>query len=151
MVTLSPANELLDDAAAPKQEPRLRLSCNTGAEPAAEPSSVFSSIKQTATALVTAASEQAMQRAGRTQKSTGLRDAVAERLDLEVQRANADQARRMAECTRAAFDSLVRHSLQPCFALDENGLIVRWNAAMETWTGLTEHTELLENPVTILL
>lgn len=96
-------------------------------------------------ALAAAARGQASERARSAAKAAGeVRSAVAEaeRLENAVQRATADQARRVAECTRAAFDSLVRHTLQPCIRLDDAGLVLRWNAAMTSWTGIAEEDAL---------
>ncbi len=119
----------------------LQLVCAAPSEVPIEPKStaVFSSIQQTVVALVSAASEQANQRAAKAPATLGVqRDASADRLELAVQRANSDQARRVSECTRLAFEALVMHCIQPCFAIDEAGTIVRWNVAMSDWTGTPE-------------
>ena len=119
----------------------LRL-ISTGSDPEPNPAtsqpSVFSSIKQTAVALVTVASNQATQRARRTPKKTGVRDLVSERMEFAVQRANADQARRVADCLHVAFDAFVNHVEQPCIALDSTCQITRWNPAMAVWSGIDE-------------
>ena len=140
----SPTNVIENNADAPP-EVKLRLTCDDTPNTSADPATVFSSIKQTAVALATAASGQAIQRAhSAARAATGMRDAIAEAEQLEyaVQRANANQARRVADCVRAAFDALVRHTMHPCIALDTDGRIVRWNAAMTDWTGIAEEAAL---------
>ncbi|HLJ55048.1 MAG TPA: hypothetical protein VKT77_08395 [Chthonomonadaceae bacterium] len=131
---------VIDDPAA---KPKLTLS-NAEGERATEPDrpTVFSSIKQTAVALSTAARSQAARRARVAPGALAAEVAAAERTDLAVQRANAEQARRVAEATRAALDSLVRHTLHPCLAVNESGGVVRWNGAIAAWTGIEEATAL---------
>jgi PAS domain-containing protein len=110
---------------------------------APDTASVFSSIQQTAVALVSAATEQAAQSAARRSAiPNGLRNAVKERHEYAIQRATADQARRAAECARAAVEAIVRHTTQPCLALDETGSIVRWNDALTAWTGIRAESAL---------
>lgn len=119
----------------------LRLSCSPDCEPrpASSASSIVSSIHQTAITLVTVASERASQCASRPSAPTdSLLAALEARTADTVQRANAEQARRFAECTLAAFDAMLRHMIQPYFALDEMGRVVRWNAAMTDWSGIAE-------------
>jgi PAS domain-containing protein len=100
----------------------------------------FSSVRLTALTLVTVASEQAgIQAAVPHREPSSLQEQlVAERTKTTIQRANAEQARRAAECTRAAIESQLTHLMQPCMALDECGRIARWNAALAQWTGISE-------------
>lgn len=108
--------------------------------------SVFSSIQQTAVALVTAATEQASQSADRRSAiPRGVRDAVVERREYAIQRATADQARRVADCARAAVEAILRHTTQPCLAVDETGAIIRWNDAIASWTGVAAEFALNHN------
>ncbi|HZP82612.1 MAG TPA: PAS domain-containing protein [Chthonomonadaceae bacterium] len=60
----------------------------------------------------------------------------AGRLPETLLRANAEQARRVADCLRSFHEALLGHLAQPCFAIDREGRITRWNAAMEAWSGL---------------
>lgn len=140
MISESPSTDAPVDTAANQPATVLTLSCTVDSDADTDAtSSVFSSIRETAGALVAVASEQAVQRAkSPALRPGGLRESVGNVREQAIQRANADQARRVAECTRAAFDSLVRHTTQPCFALDEANQIVRWNAAMADWTGIPE-------------
>ncbi len=145
MISPSPPTNVLDNDTPP--ETKLRLSCDDTATDRADPSaaSVFSSIKQTAVALATAASGQAVQRAQSAARGAAvIHGAIleAEQLEYAVQRANADQARRVAGCVRAAFDALIRHTFHPCIALDADSRIVRWNTAMAEWTGVQEDAAL---------
>ncbi len=142
----------IDSETASRPETILRLTCDEGHGDSVTPgaSSVFSSIKQTAAALAGAAGGQAVRRAiDAARGADNMREAVVntERLDAAIQRANADQARRSARCTRATLDALVCHTLQPCIALDDSDRIVRWNAAMADWTGISEESA-LNSPLT---
>ena len=98
----------------------------------------YSSIHETAVALVKVASEQANLSAAHTPTRAAERaDQIGnDRHELAVQRANAEQARRFADCSRAALMSLLLHTYQPYFLLDELGVIVQWNDAMAHWTGI---------------
>jgi PAS domain-containing protein len=136
VTTATPTTSAPDGATRP--EIALILTGEDGDDAATEPASaVFSSIKQTAIALVTVASEQATQRTSRRSSGKGaVRDALAERHEVAIQRATADQARRAAERARIAFDALVDHTTQPCFAIDDTGTFIRWNPPMARWTGV---------------
>lgn len=154
MITASSSTSVIDSDMAPEPETKLRLMGDDAANSSADPmpKAVFSSIKQTAVALATAASGQASLRARTAARTVGgVRSAIAEaeRLEYAVQRSNADQARRVAECTRAAFDALVRHTLHPCISLDEAGRIIRWNSAMAAWTGIAADAALYQPLATI--
>jgi PAS domain-containing protein len=52
-------------------------------------------------------------------------------------RAQAEQSRRVADCLRSFQGALLENLAQPCFALDREGRILRWNPAMAQWSGLT--------------
>jgi len=133
-------------------EVRLRISSVDDDSPGAEPATklVFSSIQQTAVALVSAATEQAAQNIDRRSAlPRGIRDAVAERREFAVQRATADQARRVADCARAVVESMLRHTTQPCLALNEMGAIIRWNEAISNWTGVSASAA-LEHDLTVI-
>jgi hypothetical protein len=54
-----------------------------------------------------------------------------------IQRAIAEQARRVADCQTASLEALLEQTAQPCFALDTDGVITRWNPAMAFWTRQT--------------
>ncbi len=49
---------------------------------------------------------------------------------LRVQRANAEQARRVADCLLTFHETLLDALAQPCFALDDQGRVTRWNPAL---------------------
>jgi PAS domain-containing protein len=51
-------------------------------------------------------------------------------------RANAEQARRVAESLRGFHEMLLVSIAQPCFALDRSGQVIGWNPALERWSGL---------------
>jgi PAS domain-containing protein len=51
-----------------------------------------------------------------------------------IQRATAEQARRVADCLMVCQDTLLAHLTQPCFTLDCRGVILNWNSAMARWT-----------------
>ncbi|HLK60456.1 MAG TPA: PAS domain-containing protein [Chthonomonadaceae bacterium] len=71
------------------------------------------------------------------EKTSQLREQLAqEQAAHALQRANAEQARRVADCLRACHTTLLHHLQQPCFQLDRDGNITHWNAALERWTGL---------------
>lgn len=57
------------------------------------------------------------------------------RKQIAIQKAVAEQARRVSECQIAFQRVLLEQILQPCFVLDENGTILSWNPAMEAWSG----------------
>jgi len=118
----------------------LRLSQNDDSTPAAPqiPASTFSSLQQTALALVSVASEQAFQRASNPAGPGVDPDLRPEPREIAIQRATAEQARRAADCLRTAFEAMVDHILQPCLVMDDSGCIVKWNAALSTWTGVAE-------------
>ena len=59
-----------------------------------------------------------------------------ERLGHAIQKANAEQARRRADCLRDFHDALLPLLAQPCLTLDRDGNIIFWNAAFAEWTGL---------------
>ncbi len=61
---------------------------------------------------------------------------------LTLERANAEQARRVAECLRAFHQMLLDCIAQPCFTLDSEGIVVGWNPAMEHWSQLA-HSEMV--------
>jgi len=73
------------------------------------------------------------------QEVTALRQQLSEeRTAHAVQRANAEQARRVAECQRAFAEALLEHLAHPCFGLDRDGCVTQWNPAMARWSGLAE-------------
>ncbi|MCS6775437.1 MAG: PAS domain-containing protein [Chloroherpetonaceae bacterium] len=57
------------------------------------------------------------------------------RKQIAVQKAIAEQARRVSECQLAFQQALLEQIPQPCFVLDENGTILFWNPAMAAWSG----------------
>jgi PAS domain-containing protein len=66
---------------------------------------------------------------------------LQERLELEkiagaIQRASAEQARRVGDSLRTAYEALLIHLAQPCLLLDMEGRIARWNPALERWSGI---------------
>jgi PAS domain-containing protein len=70
---------------------------------------------------------------------------LQERLEFEkvagaIQRANLEQARRVGDSLRHAYEALLTHMAQPCLLLDMNGRITRWNPALERWSGITPET-----------
>lgn len=56
---------------------------------------------------------------------------------LAIQRATAEQARRVAQQQRLFLDRLLTHLAQPCFVLDREARILFWNVAAEDWTRLS--------------
>lgn len=92
-------------------------------------------------ALVTRPASQAETRAA---VYNGSRE--AERLPETLLRANAEQARRVADCLRSFQEALLEHLAQPCFVMDREGRITRWNAAMEAWSGLSAQ-EVVKKPL----
>ncbi len=71
------------------------------------------------------------------EEAAQLREQLAEAHTLlSVQRANAEQARRVAECLRGFHDMLLEHLAQPCFALDQDGNVTGWTPRMAHWSGL---------------
>ena len=59
-----------------------------------------------------------------------------ERLGHAIQKANAEQARRRADCLRDFHDVLLPLLSQPCLTLDRDGQIIFWNDALAEWTGV---------------
>lgn len=51
-----------------------------------------------------------------------------------IQRATAEQARRVADCQIAFQEILIEQITQPCFVLNAEGILLRWNPAMARWT-----------------
>ena len=102
------------------------------------PTSSYSSIHETALALVVRASEQAGIQAAvpYCEPSSHQEEIAEERRKSAIHRATEEQARRVADCSRTAFQSLLRHLQQPCLALDESGRITLWNSALEHASGI---------------
>ena len=94
---------------------------------------------QAATTLaLTMVSAEQIGRSAAMHESALLRDQLAmEQSAHRLQRANAEQARRTAECLRACHATLLQHLQQPCFQLDRNGLFVYWNTALADATGIS--------------
>lgn len=108
------------------------------------PTAHYSSIHQAALSLVTCASEQAGVQAAvpYREPSTPQEQLAEERRKSAIQRANAEHARRAAECARSAFRSLLEHLTQPCLAVDDIGRVARWNASLALQTGISEQNAL---------
>jgi PAS domain-containing protein len=52
-----------------------------------------------------------------------------------IQRASAEQNRRVMECLQAFHETLLQHLDCPNFSLDAAGCVVRWSPAMARWSG----------------
>lgn len=64
-----------------------------------------------------------------------LRQALEEERRLHaIQRAAAEQSRRVADCLTVFQDALLANMTQPCFILNATGSIHGWNPAMAHWT-----------------
>ena len=61
-----------------------------------------------------------------------------EQIAHAVTRAGAEQARRHADCVRAALDALLLHTEQPLAVLDRNGVVTQWNTGMAALCGIEE-------------
>lgn len=59
-----------------------------------------------------------------------------ERTALSIQRATAEQARRVADRLRACHEALLASLCQPCCVLDCDAHVIRWNLALATWSGV---------------
>lgn len=55
---------------------------------------------------------------------------------LQIQRAQTEQVRRVSECLRLFYETLLQHLAQPAFQMDRDGIVVRWNAPMVHWSGI---------------
>ena len=61
-----------------------------------------------------------------------------ERVAHAVTRANAEQARRIADCARTSLDTLLLHLDQPCAVVDRNGTVTQWNDGLAALSGIGE-------------
>lgn len=59
-----------------------------------------------------------------------------ERTALSIQRATAEQARRVADRLRTCHEALLASLCQPCCVLDCDAHVIRWNLALATWSGV---------------
>jgi PAS domain-containing protein len=143
VTTATSSTDVRESETGPEPAVRLTLSCEPAVDGDGAPgsASVFSSIKQTAVALANVASQQAVSRASR-RPAAALPEIGNSRAELAVQRANAEQARRVADRARLTVEAVIRHTIQPCLALDDAGCVIRWNPAMAAWTGVDEASAL---------
>jgi PAS domain-containing protein len=97
--------------------------------------------------MVTASAQVAPKRRRKTEQGTDIQVAelqkevayLRQQLEQErrlqaIQRATAEQARRVADCLEVCHDSLLTQINQPCFTLHQDGTIQYWNPAMARWT-----------------
>ncbi len=53
-----------------------------------------------------------------------------------IQRASAEQSRRMGDCLRGFHDALLPLLNQPCMVIDREGCVSLWNDALAKWTAI---------------
>lgn len=128
----SAADSVLNREASGLTDPVVVASLSIALETTEDPPA----LTQAAQALAAHARQQAVQSAAQQEVVKLRRQLTKERAQHAVQRANAEHARRVAECLTAFHGTLLTHLTQPCFSVDREGMIVRWNPALEAWTGL---------------
>lgn len=65
---------------------------------------------------------------------------VTEQTLHTLQRAGAEQARRVLDCMRAFQKSLIHALVQPCLTLSQDGEVLVWNEALAHVTGISAAT-----------
>jgi transcriptional regulator with PAS, ATPase and Fis domain len=83
-------------------------------------------------------------------KETPVEQLRQERVAHAITRANAEQARRIADCTRASWETLLLHLDQPCAVVDRNGTVTQWNDGLAEFSGIGAQQAVGQNLQTLL-
>ena len=73
-----------------------------------------------------------------------------ERLAHAITRADAEQARRIADCTRATLKNLLLHLDQPFAVVDRNGMVIQWNESLAALSHIEEQQAIGQELLTLL-
>lgn len=99
------------------------------------PGNTAASGSAAAYALIAEACTQAEGLAARAEARVLRRHLQQQRAANTLQRANAEQARRVADCLRSFQENLIDCMAQPCFLINRDNQVTRWNPALACWSG----------------